>query len=58
MNNVAILPHLFTSFLQRQNTKHDIVKKFENTVVNSYDIIRLSNAPEENKGNIVLKIQG
>ena len=57
MNNVAILPHLFTSFLQRQNTKHDIVKKFENTVVNSYDIInnRLSNAPEENKKEILFK---
>ena len=39
MNNVAILPHLFTSFLQNQNIKNDIVKKFENTVVNGYDIM-------------------
>ncbi len=39
MNNVAIFPHIFTSFLQNQNIKNDIVKKFENTVVNGYDII-------------------
>ena len=27
MNIVAIIPHLFTSFLQKQNIKHDIIKK-------------------------------
>ena len=39
MNNVAIFPHIFTSFLQKQNVKNDIVKKFENTVVTGYDML-------------------
>lgn len=29
MNNIAILPELLMSFLQRQNIKHNLMKKFE-----------------------------